>query len=199
MLFLYLSFMEKPKCHWCKGSPLYEKYHDNEWGVPLFDEQVLFEFLILETFQAGLSWITVLQKREDFRKAFDQFDYKKIAAYDSSKEQELLQNSKIIRNRLKISATINNAEAFMKIQKKYGSFSDYIWGFVDGTPITNSFKTLAEVPAKTPLAETISKDLKQNGFKFVGPTVIYAHMQATGMVNDHLTNCFRYKEVTLKR
>ena len=199
MLFLYLSFMEKPKCDWCKGSPLYEKYHDTEWGVPLFDEQMLFEFLILETFQAGLSWITVLRKREDFRKAFDQFDYKKIAAYDSSKEQELLQNSKIIRNRLKISATINNAEAFMKIQKQYGSFSDYIWGFVDGKPITNSFKTLAEVPAKTPLAETISKDLKQNGFKFVGPTVIYAHMQATGMVNDHLTNCFRYKEVNLKR
>ena len=197
--FLYFSFMEKPKCDWCKGSPLYEKYHDTEWGVPLFDEQVLFEFLILETFQAGLSWITVLQKREDFRKAFDQFDYKKIAAYDSSKEQELLQNSKIIRNRLKISATINNAEAFMKIQKQYGSFSDYIWGFVDGTPIINSFKTLAEVPAKTPLAETISKDLKQNGFKFVGPTVIYAHMQATGIVNDHLTNCFRYKEVNLKR
>jgi len=199
MLFLYLSFMEKPKCYWCKGSPLYEKYHDTEWGVPLFDEQMLFEFLILETFQAGLSWITVLRKREDFRKAFDQFDYKKIAAYDSSKEQELLQNSKIIRNRLKISASINNAEAFMKIQKQYGSFSDYIWGFVDGKPITNSFKTLAEVPAKTPLAETISKDLKQNGFKFVGPTVIYAHMQATGMVNDHLTNCFRYKEVNLKR
>jgi DNA-3-methyladenine glycosylase I len=191
--------MEKPKCDWCKGSPLYEKYHDTEWGVPLFDEQMLFEFLILETFQAGLSWITVLRKREDFRKAFDQFDYKKIAAYDSSKEQELLQNSKIIRNRLKIIATINNAEAFMKIQKQYGSFSDYIWGFVDGKPITNSFKTLAEVPAKTPLAETISKDLKQNGFKFVGPTVIYAHMQASGMVNDHLTNCFRYKEVTLKR
>jgi DNA-3-methyladenine glycosylase I len=191
--------MEKPKCDWCKGSPLYEKYHDTEWGVPLFDEQMLFEFLILETFQAGLSWITVLRKREDFRKAFDQFDYKKIAAYDSSKEQELLQNSKIIRNRLKISASINNAEAFMKIQKQYGSFSDYIWGFVDGKPITNSFKTLAEVPAKTPLAETISKDLKQNGFKFVGPTVIYAHMQATGMVNDHLTNCFRYKEVNLKR
>jgi DNA-3-methyladenine glycosylase I len=191
--------MEKPKCDWCKGSPLYEKYHDTEWGVPLFDEQMLFEFLILETFQAGLSWITVLRKREDFRKAFDQFDYKKIAAYDSSKEQELLQNSKIIRNRLKIIATINNAEAFMKIQKQYGSFSDYIWGFVDGTPIINSFKTLAEVPAKTPLAETISKDLKQNGFKFVGPTVIYAHMQASGMVNDHLTNCFRYKEVTLKR
>ncbi|MDG2503790.1 MAG: DNA-3-methyladenine glycosylase I [Flavobacteriaceae bacterium] len=191
--------MEKPKCDWCKGSPLYEKYHDTEWGVPLFDEQMLFEFLILETFQAGLSWITVLRKREDFRKAFDQFDYKKIAAYDSSKEQELLQNSKIIRNRLKISATINNAEAFMKIQKQYGSFSDYIWGFVDGTPITNSFKTLAKVPAKTPLAETISKDLKQNGFKFVGPTVIYAHIQATGMVNDHLTNCFRYKEINLKR
>ena len=199
MLFLYLSFMEKPKWDWCKGSPLYEKYHDTEWGVPLFDEQMLFEFLILETFQAGLSWITVLRKRENFRKAFDQFDYKKIAAYDSSKEQELLQNSKIIRNRLKISASINNAEAFMKIQKQYGSFSDYIWGFVDGKPITNSFKTLAEVPAKTPLAETISKDLKQNGFKFVGPTVIYAHMQATGMVNDHLTNCFRYKEVNLKR
>ncbi|MGI9541096.1 MAG: DNA-3-methyladenine glycosylase I [Flavobacteriaceae bacterium] len=191
--------MEKHKCDWCKGSPLYQKYHDTEWGVPLFDEQALFEFLTLETFQAGLSWITVLRKREDFRKAFDQFDYKKITAYDSSKEQELLQNSKIIRNRLKISASINNAEAFMNIQKQYGSFSDYIWGFVDGKPITNSFKTLAEIPSKTPLAETISKDLKQNGFKFVGPTVVYAHMQATGMVNDHLTNCFRYKEVNLKR
>ena len=189
----------KIKCGWCKGDALYEKYHDSEWGVPLFDEQQLFEFLTLETFQAGLSWITVLRKREEFRKAFDQFDYHKIATYSPTKEKELLNNSGIIRNRLKISATINNAKAFINIQKLHGSFSDYIWRFVAGIPITNSHKSSNEIPSTTPLAETISKNLKQNGFKFIGPTVIYAYMQATGMVNDHLIDCFRYKEVGLKR
>ena len=189
----------KIKCGWCKGDALYENYHDSEWGVPLFDEQQLFEFLTLETFQAGLSWITVLRKREEFRKAFDQFDYHKIATYSNTKEKELLNNSGIIRNRLKISATINNAKAFINIQKLHGSFSDYIWRFVAGKPITNSHKSSNEIPTTTPLAETISKNLKQNGFKFIGPTVIYAYMQATGMVNDHLIDCFRYKEVGLKR
>lgn len=189
----------KIKCGWCKGDALYEKYHDSEWGVPLFDEQQLFEFLTLETFQAGLSWITVLRKREEFRKAFDKFDYHKIATYSPTKEKELLNNSGIIRNRLKISATINNAKAFINIQKLHGSFSDYIWRFVAGKPITNSHKSSNEIPSTTPLAETISKNLKQNGFKFIGPTVIYAYMQATGMVNDHLIDCFRYKEVGLKR
>ncbi len=189
----------KSRCAWCIRDTLYENYHDTEWGVPLFEDQALFEFLTLETFQAGLSWITVLRKREEFRRAFSQFDYQKIASFEPSKVQELLNNPGIIRNLLKISATINNAQVFLKIQNQFGSFSDYIWRFVGDTPITNTFERLEEIPAKTPLAETLSKDLKQHGFKFVGPTVIYAFMQATGMVNDHLKDCFRYKEVKLKR
>ena len=187
------------KCSWCKGNDLYEKYHDTEWGVPVFEEQTLFEFLTLETFQAGLSWITVLRKRPEFRKAFDQFDYYKILHYNSQKEKELMNNSGIIRNRLKISATIQNANAFIEIQSKQGSFSNYLWKFVDGTPKINLFKNPADIPSTSTLAVTLSKDLKQKGFKFVGPTVIYAFMQATGMVNDHLVDCFRYKEVLLKR
>ena len=187
------------KCGWCKGDDLYEKYHDTEWGVPVFEEQTLFEFLTLETFQAGLSWITVLRKRPEFRKAFDQFDYYKILHYNSQKEKELMNNSGIIRNRLKISATIQNANAFIEIQSKQGSFSNYLWKFVDGTPKINLFKNPADIPSTSTLAVTLSKDLKQKGFKFVGPTVIYAFMQATGMVNDHLVDCFRYKEVLLKR
>ena len=187
------------KCGWCKGDDLYEKYHDTEWGVPVFEEQTLFEFLTLETFQAGLSWITVLRKRPEFRKAFDQFDYHKILHYNSQKEKELMNNSGIIRNRLKISATIQNANAFVEIQSKQGSFSNYLWKFVDGTPKINLFKNPADIPPTSPLAVTLTKDLKQKGFKFVGPTVIYAFMQATGMVNDHLVDCFRYKEVLLKR
>ena len=187
------------KCGWCKGNDLYEKYHDTEWGVPVFEEQTLFEFLTLETFQAGLSWITVLRKRPEFRKAFDQFDYYKIVHYNSQKEKELMNNSGIIRNRLKISATIQNANAFIEIQSKQGSFSNYLWKFVDGTPKINLFKNPADIPSTSTLAVTLSKDLKQKGFKFVGPTVIYAFMQATGMVNDHLVDCFRYKEVLLKR
>ncbi len=186
--------MEKHKCGWCVGDELYEKYHDEEWGVPLRDDDALFEFLILETFQAGLSWITVLRKRENFREAFDGFDYKKIAIYNDAKQEELLTNKGIIRNKLKIKATITNAQAFMKIQDEFGSFSTYIWKFVDDTPIVNKLKNYKDAPGNTALSDVISKDLKKRGFKFVGSTVIYAQMQATGMVNDHEVGCFRYKE-----
>lgn len=188
--------MEKQRCEWCGTDPLYIEYHDNEWGVPVYDDATLFEFLTLETFQAGLSWITVLRKRLNFRKAFDNFDYKKIANYDQNKVEELLQDVGIIRNKLKIRAAISNAEAFMNIQKEFGSFSNYIWDYVNGNPIVNEWKSIKELPPKTLLSDTISSDLKKRGFKFVGSTVIYAHMQATGMVNDHLVSCFRYKEIT---
>ncbi|RIV70697.1 DNA-3-methyladenine glycosylase I [Flagellimonas aequoris] len=187
--------MDKHRCGWCLGDPLYEAYHDTEWGVPVKDDETLFEFLILETFQAGLSWITVLRKRENFREAFDYFDYKKIAGYDQDKVDELLQNPGIIRNKLKVHATISNAQAFMEVQREFGSFSQYIWGFVDHEPIRNTLANYKHAPATTPLSDAISKDLKKRGFKFVGSTVIYAHMQATGMVNDHEVNCFRYLEV----
>lgn len=187
--------MKNQRCDWCGNDPLYVEYHDNEWGVPVFDDDKLFEFLILETFQAGLSWITILKKRENFRTAFDSFNYKKIATYNEVKFNELLQNKGIIRNKLKIKATISNAVAFMKVQKEFGSFSKYIWKFVNGKPLKNTYKTLNEVPATTALSEIMSKDLKKRGFKFVGSTVIYAHMQATGMVNDHVTTCFRHKEI----
>ncbi|CAM1363940.1 DNA-3-methyladenine glycosylase I [Tenacibaculum sediminilitoris] len=185
----------KKRCFWVNNDPLYIKYHDNEWGVPVYDDDKLFEFLILETFQAGLSWITILKKRENFRKAFDNFDYKKIAKYSDGKYEELLQDAGIIRNKLKIKATITNAQAFMKIQEEFGTFSKYIWGFTNGKQIINKFEKREEVPATTELSDAISKDLKKRGFKFVGSTVIYAHMQATGMVNDHTTDCFRYHEV----
>lgn len=188
--------MEKHRCEWAGNNPLYIKYHDEEWGVPVRDDDKLFEFLILETFQAGLSWITILRKRENFRKAFDNFDYKKIAQYDSLKIDELLNNAGIIRNRLKILATISNSKAFIEIQKEFGSFSKYIWAFVDNKPIQNKFKSIKELPAKTELSDKISKDLKKRGFKFVGSTVVYAHMQATGMVNDHVLSCYRYKEIS---
>lgn len=188
---------KKQRCGWCEGNALYENYHDTEWGVPLFDDQKLFEFLILETFQAGLSWITVLRKREHFRIAFDNFDYHKIANYNDTKFQELIQNKGIIRNKLKIKAAITNAKAFIKIQKEFGSFSDYIWAFVEGKPIKNNVKNYKNLPANTALSDCISKDLKAHGFKFVGSTVVYAHMQATGMVNDHEISCFRYDEVSL--
>jgi DNA-3-methyladenine glycosylase I len=187
--------MEKHRCGWCKGDALYEKYHDEEWGVPVKDDGLLFEFLILETFQAGLSWITVLRKRENFRQAFDHFDYKKIASYGEPKIESLLENTGIIRNKLKIRATVTNAQAFMALQKEFGSFSNYIWGFVNDRPIKNNLINYKNAPAYTPLSDAISKDLKKRGFKFVGSTVIYAQMQATGMVNDHEVNCFRYNEV----
>ena len=187
--------MNTHKCGWCLGDPLYEDYHDQEWGVPVKDDATLFEFLILETFQAGLSWITILRKRDNFRKAFDQFDYQKIANYDQNKIDQLLQNEGIVRNRLKIKATISNAQAFMAIQKEFGTFSTYIWNFVNGQPIKNKITNYKNAPANTALSDAISKDLKKRGFKFVGSTVIYAHMQATGMVNDHEMHCFRYDEV----
>lgn len=185
----------KKRCGWCEGDALYEAYHDEEWGVPLFDDHSLFEFLILETFQAGLSWITILRKRENFRKAFDDFDFRKIAEYSEEKIEELMQNSGIIRNKLKINASVSNARAFIKIREEYGSFSKYIWDFVDHHPLQTNLSFHKEAPAQTELSQKISKDLKKRGFKFVGPTVVYAHMQATGMVNDHEINCFRHKEV----
>ena len=187
--------MDKVRCGWCKNDPLYMAYHDTEWGIPVYDDDKLFEFLILETFQAGLSWITILRKRENFRSAFDDFDYKKIANYSEGKYEELMLDAGIIRNKLKIKATISNAVAFMEVQKEFGSFSNYIWGFTDGKPIKNKWKTLSELPATSELSDTVSKDLKKRGFKFVGSTVIYAHMQGTGMINDHVTECFRYEEV----
>jgi len=187
--------MKKHKCGWCVGDALYEAYHDQEWGTPVYDDDTLFEFLILETFQAGLSWITILRKRNNFFDAFDQFDYKKIANYNEDKKTELLQNAGIIRNKLKINATITNANLFIDIQNEFGSFSDYIWAFVDNKPIKNKVQHYKDAPANTELSDTISKALKKRGFKFVGSTVIYAFMQAIGMVNDHEIDCFRYNEV----
>ncbi|MEP6261047.1 MAG: DNA-3-methyladenine glycosylase I [Gillisia sp.] len=183
------------RCGWCVGDRLYEDYHDTEWGVPVLDDQTLFEFLILETFQAGLSWITILRKRENFREALDGFNYEKIANYSEEKIEELLLNAGIIRNKLKVRATVSNARAFMKVQEEYGSFSAYIWEFVQGKPINNKVENYKEMPPTTSVSDALSKDLKKRGFKFVGSTVMYAHMQATGMVNDHEVSCFRHKEV----
>lgn len=180
----------KNRCAWCEKDDLYRDYHDNEWGKPVYDDAKLFEFLILETFQAGLSWHMILKKRDTFRSAFDNFNYKKIAQYQEEKVQELLLDAGIIRNQLKIRATISNAIAFMKVQEEFESFSKYIWNFTNGIPIENNRKSLSEIPATTPLSDAISKDLKKRGFKFVGSTVVYAHMQATGMVNDHIVNCW---------
>ncbi len=186
----------KTRCGWLNNDPLYIEYHDTEWGVPVTNDQKMFEFLLLETFQAGLSWFTILKKRENFRKAFADFDYGKIAAFTDTGRERLLQDAGIIRNRQKIDAAINNAQRFMAVQEEWdGSFCKYLWSFVDHQPIQNSWKNLKEVPAKTELSDRISKDLKKRGFKFVGSTTIYAHMQACGMVNDHTTDCFRYAEV----
>jgi DNA-3-methyladenine glycosylase I len=171
------------------------KYHDKEWGVPLHNDRKLFEFLILEGFQAGLSWRTILYKRENFRKAFDNFDFNKVAEYDKRKINSLLKDAGIIRNKLKIVGAITNAIEFLKVRKEFGTFDNYIWSFVNGKPIRNKFKSLKEIPAKTDLSDKISDDLRLRGFKFVGSTIIYAHMQATGMVNDHIVSCFRHKEV----
>lgn len=182
--------MEVVRCAWCEKDDLYRNYHDKEWGKPIYDDETIFEFLILESFQAGLSWYTILAKRENFRAAFDYFDYQKIAQYPEEKVEELIQNAGIIRNRLKILATINNAQKFMEVQKEFGSFSKYIWGFVNHEPIVNRPKTLKEVPATTEISDALAKDLKKRGFKFMGSTVVYAHMQATGMVNDHVEDCW---------
>ena len=188
--------MKKIRCTWCEGSDIYTKYHDLEWGIPVYEDSKLFECLILETFQSGLSWITILKKRENFRSAFDNFDYNIIATYKELKYEELLQNSGIIRHKLKIKATITNAQMFIEIQKEFGSFSKYIWGFKDDHVNHIFYTSLHEVPSKTSLSEIISKDLKKRGLKFVGPTVIYAFMQAIGMVNDHLKDCFRHEEIS---
>ena len=187
--------MENSRCAWVGKEDIYVKYHDEEWGVPVRDDARQFEFLILETFQAGLSWITVLRKRENFRKAFDNFDYKKIALYNEEKIQSLLENEGIIRNQLKVRATVTNAQAFMEIQKEFGSFTDYIWGFVNGKSVNEKRKSIKEVPATNEISDRLSKDLKKRGFKFVGSTVVYAHLQATGLINDHTTDCFRHIEV----
>lgn len=187
--------MCKTRCDWSTSNQVMIKYHDEEWGVPLHDDHKLFEFFVLEGFQAGLSWQIVLNKREAFRKAFDSFNPEIVANYNTKKLEELIQNQAIIRNKLKIAATVNNAKRFLEVQKEFGSFDKYIWEFVDFKPIVNSFKTMKELPAKTPLSDKISADLKKRGFKFIGSTVIYAHMQATGMVNDHLVDCFRYEQI----
>lgn len=185
----------KERCGWSTKDQLYIDYHDQEWGVPLHDDQLLFEFLLLEGVQAGLSWHTVLKKRENYRKAYDNFDPVKVADYDEKKMNELMQNAGVIRNKLKIAASVNNAKRFLEVQKEFGSFDKYIWSFVDFKPIVNHFETLDDIPATSPISDQISKDLKKRGFKFVGSTIIYAHMQATGMVNDHLVSCFRHAEV----
>lgn len=182
------------KCEWCLGDPLYERYHDTEWGVPCFDDHTLFEFLVLESAQAGLSWITILKKRENYREAFANFDAEKIEQFDQSKIDQLIQNPGIIRNKLKIQSTISNAQQYLAIQQQYGSFVDYLWAFVNGIPIQNKWASLAEMPAFTPLAEAISKDMKKKGFKFFEKAICYAYMQAVGMVNDHTITCFRYRE-----
>ena len=181
------------RCFWVTDSKLYQEYHDNEWGQPVFDDETLFEFLILETFQAGLSWITILNKRKNFRKAFDNFDYKKIATYPESKYESLLLDAGIIRNKLKIRSTITNAQLFMDVQQEFGSFSAFIWSYVDNEPIINKVKERKDLPATTPLSDKLSKDLKKRGFKFVGSTVMYAYMQAVGLVNDHTMDCFKYE------
>ena len=184
--------MIKKRCSWCEGDPIYEAYHDNEWGRVVKEDRVLFEFLILEGFQAGLSWITILKKRNAFREAFDLFDYEKIAKYNEEKIAALLQNQEIVRNRLKIRSSVQNAAAFMKIQAEFGSFSQYYWGFTQGKTLINKVNLYKEAPAFTPLSLEISKDLKKRGFNFVGPTIVYAFMQATGMVNDHEVSCYLY-------
>ena len=191
--------MTKRRCDWCKGNHLYENYHDIVWGVPVFEDNILFESLTLEIFQSGLSWITILKKREGFIKAFDSFDIYKIASYDIKKEKELIANTSIIRNNLKIKATINNAKAIIKIQEEHNSFSKYIWNYVNNDPIINKFKSLNEVPNNTPLAKKICIDLKKKGFKFIGPTIIYSFMQAIGMTNDHLIYCFCHPMQLIKK
>lgn len=185
--------MQKNRCAWVTYDPLYINYHDNEWGVPIYDDRQLFEFLILEGAQAGLSWITVLKKRENYRLCFDNFDIEKIASYTPKKINNLLNNPGIIRNRLKITSTITNAQSYLKLLEEQKSFSDYLWDFVDGKPIQNNRKNIKAIPAKSDISDRISKDLKKRGFKFVGSTICYAFMQAVGMVNDHTTDCFRYK------
>jgi DNA-3-methyladenine glycosylase I len=183
------------RCEWAGTDPLYVAYHDQEWGVPVHDDHLLFEFLILEGMQAGLSWSTILKKRESFRLAFDGFDPEKISQYGDEKIAELLDNARIIRNRLKIRAAVDNARAFLRVKEEFGSFDIYLWRFVQGKPVINAWRSIREIPVQTEAAVQMSKDLVRRGFRFVGPTICYAHMQATGMVNDHVIHCFRYQEL----
>ena len=183
------------RCPWCLGNELYIKYHDEEWGVPVHDDRKHFEFLILEGVQAGLSWLTILKKRENYRKAYDNFDVKKVSEYDEAKIEELMNDPDIIRNRRKIEASINNAKKFLEVQKEFGSFDNFIWSFVDNNVVKNHWKDLSEIPATSELSDKVSKELKRRGFKFVGSTIIYAHLQAIGLINDHLVTCFRYDQV----
>jgi len=183
------------RCAWCGSDELNMKYHDEEWGVPVHDDKKHFEFLVLESAQAGLSWLTILRKRENYRKAYDDFDVIKVSNYDDIKYNDLLQNPGIVRNRLKITASINNAKHFRKIQEEFGSFDTYIWQFVKNRPIVNVWSSMSEIPAVSDLSDRVSSDLKSRGFKFLGTTIVYAHLQATGIVNDHITGCFRYNEV----
>lgn len=183
------------RCPWCGNDELYVRYHDEEWGVPVHDDKKHFEFLVLESAQAGLSWITILRKRENYRKAYDDFDVDKISQYDDIKIEELLQNAGIIKNRKKIEASINNARHFIEIQKEFGSFDKYIWSFVNCSPVINYWNDISEIPAVSLLSDRVSRDLKARGFKFLGSTTIYAHLQATGIINDHLAGCFRHDEV----
>lgn len=188
--------LEKKRCIWCLGDPLYQKYHDAEWGVPLTQDRKLFEFLILEGAQAGLSWLTILRKRKNYRKAFAGFDPNQVARFSKKDIQRLLKNEGIIRNRLKVESAVSNARAFLEVQREFGSFSKYMWQWVGGKPRKNSWREHKQVPAQDKIAQEWSRDLKKRGFRFVGPTIVYAHMQAVGMVNDHVTSCFRYREVT---
>ena len=183
------------RCPWCENNELYVKYHDEEWGVPVHDDKKHFEFLILEGVQAGLSWLTILRKRENYRKVYDDFDPAKIAKYDDEKIVRLMNNSGIIRNQRKIEASVNNAQRFIEIQEEFGSFDRYIWSFVNYKPVVNSWKHISEIPSKTELSDRISRNLKKRGFKFVGSTIIYAHLQAIGIINDHIVSCFRYNEL----
>lgn len=185
------------RCAWCGSEPIYRDYHDTEWGVPLHDERALFEFLTLEGAQAGLSWLTILKKRAGYRRAFDNFDVERIARYTDVEVARLMVDAGIVRNRLKIESTIGNARAALRVREEFGGLDAYFWRFVDGQPILNAWRNLAEVPASTPLSDAISKDMKRRGFKFVGSTIIYAHMQATGMVNDHTVDCFRYRQLSV--
>ncbi len=183
------------RCPWGTADELYIRYHDDEWGVPVYDDKKQFEFLVLESAQAGLSWHTILKKRENYRAAYDEFNVQKVAKYDGQKIEELMQNAGIIRNRRKIEASVNNAKLFLDIQKEFGSFCNYLWGFVNGKPLVNNWTEISQIPAKTELSDRLSKDMKERGFKFLGSIILYSHMQATGMVNDHTSECFRYKEI----
>lgn len=183
------------RCPWCERTDIERAYHDNEWGVPVFSDEKQFEFLVLESAQAGLSWLTVLRKRENYRRLYDGFDPEKVARYGEEKIRELMSDSGIIRNRKKIEASINNATRFLEIRDEFGSFSDYLWGFTGGVPVINSWEELSEIPASTELSVTVSRDLKKRGFRFMGPIIVYSHLQATGVVNDHLVSCFRYEEI----